>query len=192
MNRFHTERGGRAQPEAVSPALIDSVAKLKTALLNVDRALVEGSLDPEQAQASVSPSLDSFKDVLQATVSRKNRQDLGCIRLSRVRFLTLCNLPWSTGRSRSPAVMQAATIGPSNCSTKIRPKARGVLGPLIDRWFLNIPSVRAVKSRRSKMGEVIREVSAGMGASRPCAVTSIASGPARELFDLLYTVRRSW
>ena len=28
-------------------------------------------------------------------------------------------------------------------------------------------------------------MSAGMGASRPCAVTSIASGPAPELFDLL-------
>ncbi len=58
------------------------------------------------------------------------------------------------------------------------------LGPLIDRWFLDIPASRAVKNRRGLLAGVIREMAAETSDLR---VTSIASGPARELFDVLQT-----
>jgi extracellular factor (EF) 3-hydroxypalmitic acid methyl ester biosynthesis protein len=55
------------------------------------------------------------------------------------------------------------------------------LGPLIDRWFLDIPASRAVKNRRGLLAGIIRGQVAETSDLR---VTSIASGPARELFDV--------
>jgi hypothetical protein len=59
----------------------------------------------------------------------------------------------------------------------------GRLGPLIDRWYLGMHSVRAARNRRAVLAGVIRE-EAARGTARPVPVTSLASGPARELFDV--------
>jgi hypothetical protein len=63
----------------------------------------------------------------------------------------------------------------------------GRLGPLIDRWTLEIPAARAVKNRRALLAEAIREFAASWTGSNddPIPITSLASGPARELFDVL-------
>ena len=59
------------------------------------------------------------------------------------------------------------------------------VGPLIDRWTLELPAAQAVKNRRSLLAEAMREVAAGWPAAEPVRVTSLASGPAREFFDVL-------
>jgi hypothetical protein len=60
----------------------------------------------------------------------------------------------------------------------------GRLGPLIDRWTRELPAARAVRNRRALLAEAIREVAATWpGGWVP--VTSLAAGPARELFDAL-------
>lgn len=57
-------------------------------------------------------------------------------------------------------------------------------GALIDQCFLQEPAAQAVRNRR---GLLAREIAATLAATpdRPAQVTSLASGPARELFDVL-------
>jgi len=59
----------------------------------------------------------------------------------------------------------------------------GRLGRFIDRWALNFEASRAVKNRRGMLNRAIRDIVQRSGA-HPAYVTSLASGPARELFDL--------
>jgi extracellular factor (EF) 3-hydroxypalmitic acid methyl ester biosynthesis protein len=61
----------------------------------------------------------------------------------------------------------------------------GRLGPLNDPWTLELPAARAVKNRRTVLAEAIRQVAAEWPGTESLHVTSLAAGPARELFDVL-------
>jgi extracellular factor (EF) 3-hydroxypalmitic acid methyl ester biosynthesis protein len=58
------------------------------------------------------------------------------------------------------------------------------LGRYIDRWVLDVPAARAVKNRRPLTRGIILDL-ARANCGPPTRITSLASGPARELFDLL-------
>lgn len=64
-----------------------------------------------------------------------------------------------------------------------RPLGVGRLGPVMDRCILEVPTIVAVRNRR---GLLAREISRELQAhpDRPVQVTSLACGPAQELFDL--------
>lgn len=58
----------------------------------------------------------------------------------------------------------------------------GRIGPLLDRCFFKTPTVVAVRNRRLLLaGEIMKSIEAKEGATY---VTSLACGPARELFDV--------
>ncbi len=63
-----------------------------------------------------------------------------------------------------------------------RAQGTGRLGPLLDRCFLDEPAARAVQNRRGLLVEEIRRSMEEHGDS-PTRVTSLACGPAREVFD---------
>lgn len=64
-----------------------------------------------------------------------------------------------------------------------RPQGVGRLGPLMDRCILEVPTIVAVRNRRGLLaGEIRRELQAHP--ERPVRVTSLACGPAQELFDI--------
>jgi SAM-dependent methyltransferase len=57
------------------------------------------------------------------------------------------------------------------------------LGPLIDRCFLDLPAAKAVRNRRRLLVEEIQQACA---ADQPAVrITSLACGPAEEVFDVL-------
>lgn len=60
----------------------------------------------------------------------------------------------------------------------------GRLGPLVDRAFLEQPAAQAVRNRRHLLARTISDVIAARG-SEPARITSLACGPAQEVFDLL-------
>ncbi|WP_437925119.1 cyclic nucleotide-binding domain-containing protein [Sorangium sp. So ce291] len=64
-----------------------------------------------------------------------------------------------------------------------RPLGVGRLGPIMDRCILEVPTIVAVRNRR---GLLAREISWELQAhpDRSVQVTSLACGPAQELFDL--------
>jgi CRP-like cAMP-binding protein len=59
----------------------------------------------------------------------------------------------------------------------------GRLGPLLDEYFLNIPVAKAVRNRRGLLLECFLEL-LSESSSSPARITSLACGPAREIFDL--------
>jgi extracellular factor (EF) 3-hydroxypalmitic acid methyl ester biosynthesis protein len=68
-----------------------------------------------------------------------------------------------------------------------QPRGVGRIGPILDRCFLNLAAARAVQNRRALLA---REIHATVAATsgRPTRVTSLACGPARELFDVYETL----
>jgi hypothetical protein len=61
----------------------------------------------------------------------------------------------------------------------------GRLGPHIDRWTLDLHSSQAVRNRRGMIRDLVREMAARSHRPGPVQICSLASGPAREIFDLL-------
>jgi extracellular factor (EF) 3-hydroxypalmitic acid methyl ester biosynthesis protein len=58
----------------------------------------------------------------------------------------------------------------------------GRIGPLLDRCFLNTPAAKAMRNRRALLGQaIIRIVESKDSATH---ITSLACGPAEELFDV--------
>ncbi|MCC5859309.1 MAG: cyclic nucleotide-binding domain-containing protein [Ectothiorhodospiraceae bacterium] len=67
-----------------------------------------------------------------------------------------------------------------------RPEGNGALGRLIDRCFLETTAARAVRNRRALLAEEIgKTVETRQGPT--ARITSLACGPARELFDIYAT-----
>jgi hypothetical protein len=63
------------------------------------------------------------------------------------------------------------------------PGGSGRLGPLLDEYFLNIPVSKAVRNRRGLLVEEFMELLAD-STEEKVHITSLACGPAREVFDL--------
>jgi extracellular factor (EF) 3-hydroxypalmitic acid methyl ester biosynthesis protein len=68
------------------------------------------------------------------------------------------------------------------------PAGKGRLGPLLDRCFLDMQAVRAVRNRRHLIADELVAL-VGERASGPLHVTALASGPALELFDAYARLR---
>jgi SAM-dependent methyltransferase len=65
-----------------------------------------------------------------------------------------------------------------------RGQGKGHLGPVIDRCFLNLPGAKAVRNRRGLLVEEIRRTCRAVGEG-VMQFTSLACGPAEEVFDIL-------
>jgi SAM-dependent methyltransferase len=165
--------------------LVRDVDTFKTRMLETDRAIVDGRLDQTQAQATVSDACAELSRALQVHTQRwPHRSDAVGAFVFRETF---------------PFFMQSAIV--LRCFSKPRgfpgdyctielfyqnqADGHGRLGPLIDRWARETASSRAVKNRRRLLTAAIRQVAARFPRVDPLRVTSVASGPARELLDLL-------
>ena len=65
-----------------------------------------------------------------------------------------------------------------------QPAGSGRIGPLLDRCFLNIGPAHAVRNRRALLAEEILHVVEAKSGKEPARVTSMAAGPAAEIFDV--------
>ena len=67
------------------------------------------------------------------------------------------------------------------------PQGTGRLGPLLDRCFLDQPAARAVRNRRGLLAEYIQSALKQVE-GRSAQITSLACGPAAEIFDVFETL----
>jgi extracellular factor (EF) 3-hydroxypalmitic acid methyl ester biosynthesis protein len=67
------------------------------------------------------------------------------------------------------------------------PRGHGRVGSAVDRCFLNLAAVRAVQNRRALVADEIR-AALDRCRGRSTRVTSLACGPARELFDVYHSL----
>jgi extracellular factor (EF) 3-hydroxypalmitic acid methyl ester biosynthesis protein len=185
VTRFATERSGRPGHAQLPPTLVDAVEAFKTAMLETDRGLKDRKLAEDGAQVRVGEACDSLEIALREHIERDGHLE-GAIGTFVFRetfpFFMLSRF---TDRAFSKPRGYAGDYATIEMIYQDTAAGDGRLGRLIDRWTLELPAAQAVKNRRSLLVEAIRDVAASWPATEPVRVTSLASGPAREFFDVL-------
>jgi extracellular factor (EF) 3-hydroxypalmitic acid methyl ester biosynthesis protein len=184
VSPFRTSRSGRPGQDQLPASLVDAVEAFKTSMLEVDRGLASSKLARDVAQVQIDAACNGVEEALRAHVVRHD-QLVGAIGTYVFRetfpFFMLSQFAERAFTKPRGYAGDFATI-----EMLYDGKATGDsrLGPLIDRWTLELPAAQAVRNRRSLLAESIREVAADRQLPGPLPVTSLAAGPARELFDV--------
>jgi hypothetical protein len=166
------------------PALLAAVDAFKTEMLRAERGVNDRTLDDEQAQGRVSAACGALAATLRDLARREPH---GQERIGAYAFReTYALLTRSANIDRWFAKPRgyAGDYYTIELLYRAQPEGEGRLGRFVDRWVLDIPAARAVRNRRRLLAAAIRDV-AGAAAGGPARVTSLASGPAREVFDVL-------
>jgi extracellular factor (EF) 3-hydroxypalmitic acid methyl ester biosynthesis protein len=183
--RFAAERSGRPGYGQLPPTLVVEVEAFKTTMLETDRGLKDRKLAEDAAQSRVGAACGSLETALREHIQRDGYLE-GAIGAYVFRetfpFFMLSRF---TDRAFSKPRGYAGDYATIEMIYQDTAAGDGRLGPLIDRWTLELPAAQAVKNRRSLLARAIREVAANWPAAEPVRVTSLASGPAREFFDVL-------
>lgn len=168
---------------AIPRELADAVSDFKSAMLHADRLLIAGSAAGTDIQRQVGTACAAMAENLRAHV-RSGAADPDRIGA----FVHREAYPYfalSTLIDRSYTKPRGYAGDYLTLQMVYDDRADGVrrLGPYIDRWFLDIPASRAVKNRRQLLRGIISDT-ARTHPGRRVAVTSLACGPAREIFDI--------
>jgi extracellular factor (EF) 3-hydroxypalmitic acid methyl ester biosynthesis protein len=182
---FAPERSGRPGQAHLPTTLIDAVEAFKTAMLETDRGVKDRKLSGDTAQSRVTGACDSLQRTLHDHI-QQDRHHEGAIGSYVFResfpFFMLSRF---NDRAFTKPRGYAGDYATIEMLYDDKAAGDGRLGPLIDRWTLELPAARAVKNRRTVLAEAIRQVAADWPGAESVPVTSLAAGPARELFDVL-------
>jgi extracellular factor (EF) 3-hydroxypalmitic acid methyl ester biosynthesis protein len=171
----------------VAATLSAAVEQFKSAMLALDRDLLSGprgDTDESMAQLRVSDACATVVDDFRRHIAGGDPDEDGS-----AAYLFRETFPYfSMSRliDRSYAKPRGYAGDYLTIEMVYKDRAAGVrrLGSYIDRWFLDIPASCAVKNRRRLLADTIAGLARTNGGAA-LHVTSIASGPARELFDVL-------
>lgn len=176
-----------AAPPAPWRRLTEVVQRFKTAIQEADRAAMthRGEIPP----ANVAAVRQAFEEISAAGQALGDGGD-GNIGARQAMAAELHRelLPYML-LARSPERAYSKPRGYAGDYLIIEwiysaePAGSGRIGPLIDRCFLDVPPAQAVRNRR---GLLATEIQHTLDANRDgeVRVTSMACGPARELFDV--------
>jgi extracellular factor (EF) 3-hydroxypalmitic acid methyl ester biosynthesis protein len=184
VNRFHAPRTGQMFKEQIPPRLVEEVENFKSRMLLIDRGLKDRKLTDEDAQAQVSSACNAIEDVLRRHIRQETQLEKGIgnyVFRETFPFFMLSHL---TDRSFTKPRGYAGDFYTIELVYQDSPKGDGRLGRYIDRWFLDMPVTRGVMNRRGLLGKAIKEIMAAWNKAEPMLITNLASGPAREVFDL--------
>lgn len=182
--RVSVERDLSLRDDAVSPALAGAVALFRTVMLCVERALIDKTIDDEEAQRQTSHACDELSTALaeQAQGDCPEALAQGAFAF-RETFPTFMKSRFFD-RVFSKPLGYAGDYGTIELIYSNQPAGEGRMGRFLDRWIMDRPAPRAVRSRRSFLTDLIREEATHWRESTPMPITSLGSGPAREVFDL--------
>lgn len=184
------ERGRAPHSRASAPrgpwaGLFDTVASFKERLVEIDQlALKNGGVVPQSAETEVRAGFTALvkllNDTFAATDDETTRTRMGArVQAELLPYLLLTELGermYAKPRGYAGDYLTIANMYAD------KPAGTGRLGPLLDRCLRDQAAGQAVRNRRALLVEEIRSVlDATEGRAR---VTSLASGPAAELFDV--------
>lgn len=158
-------------------------ARFKEAMLAVDKLIIDGRATPDEAQAHVSSACNALSDQIHLHLRPGNPgvDEMGAfIHAETYPYLGLSTL---IDRSYTKPRGYAGDYLTLQMVYDDQPDGVRRLGPYIDRWFLDIPASRAVKNRRQLLRDTIIDTARACN-DRRAAITSLACGPAREIFDI--------
>lgn len=182
VNRFHARRASRAAADSVPPRLVDTIETFKSSMVVADRGLAGGKIEAGEAAGLVADACQLVHDALRDHVAAEAHleEQIGAY-VFRETFPLFMQSPF-VDRSFSKPRGYAGDSETIDMIYRNEPAGVGRLGPLIDAWGLAAAAPVAVRNRRGMMTRTIRErTRRAEGTTR---ITSLASGPARELFDL--------
>ena len=184
VNRFHAPRSSALPQEQLPPSLVEAVEAFKTAMMQTELALKDKKLDDDAAQQRVSVACETITATLREHVRKQSHleQHIGAyvFRETFSFFMRSANVDrWFTKPRGYAGDFYTIELIYANQAT-----GEGRLGRFIDRWALGLTAAQAVRNRRGLLNEAIREVAMRVGPEHTTRITSLASGPAREIFDL--------
>ncbi|MCH8502936.1 MAG: cyclic nucleotide-binding domain-containing protein [Ectothiorhodospiraceae bacterium] len=188
--RSHVASGAdvasREEPSAWR-RLDEPLQAFKRAVFDAKEAAAENGGDvPEAMATEIVEQFLQFCPLLDQVLSRdvdndRVREEIG-LKMQQ-ELLPYILLAETAERFYSKPRGYAGDFWPIELIYRNRPEGAGPVGRLIDRCFLETTAARAVRHRRGLLAEEIGEtVRSRQGATTN--VTSLACGPARELFDV--------
>ncbi|MGA7054959.1 MAG: class I SAM-dependent methyltransferase [Mycobacterium sp.] len=177
-------RSPRLHAGGIPLALAAAVEDFKAAMLAANRLVIKGSATEAEIQDQVSRACSAVADALRARVhSDAAGADSAGAFVFRETYpyfalSTLIDRSYVKPRGYAGDYLTLEMVYDD------RPAGVHRLGRYIDQWFLGIPASRAVKNRRGLLRDIIFDVARSNGGRRS-KITSLACGPAREVFDVL-------
>lgn len=172
-------------PRGAWSSLFDRIAGFKERLVEVDQlALKNGGQVPSDVETEVRAGftalVKSLNDTFTATSDETTRNRMGArVQAELLPYLLMTELGermYAKPRGYAGDYLTIANMYAD------KPAGTGRLGPLLDRCLRDQAAGQAVRGRRGLLAEEIRAViDANEGKTR---VTSLACGPAQELFDV--------
>ena len=160
------------------------VASFKRTLVNADRqALKNNNIVPPRVAADVEEAFRACNAKLHALESELmngNDELAARIQSDLLPYLLLTNTAerwYSKPRGYAGDFLSIHEIYQNV------PQGRGRIGSVLDRCFLNLPAAIAVRNRRPLLAREIKAVVAAKQNSQ-ARITSLACGPAAEIFDV--------
>ncbi|KMO67183.1 class I SAM-dependent methyltransferase [Mycolicibacterium chlorophenolicum] len=161
-----------------------ATAEFKAAMLAADKLIISGRATGEQVQARVSAACDALSEQVRTHLRAGDPavDDIGAfVHGETYPYLSLSAL---VDRSYTKPRGYAGDFLTLQMVYDDQPQGVRRLGPYVDRWFLGIAASCAVKNRRGLLRDIIVDT-ARTRPGAPTAITSLACGPAREIFDVL-------
>ncbi|WP_437725370.1 cyclic nucleotide-binding domain-containing protein [Sorangium sp. So ce861] len=183
VNRFHAARTGQAGTNNIPPKLIDTVEQFKFEMMIADRMVKEAKHPEAEIQEKVSAACQTIVSALREHIERERHLEKGIGAYVFRETFSLFMLSRTVDRCYTKPRGYAGDFYTIEMMYNDEPAGDGRLGRFIDHWGLELEACRAVKNRRGVLSRALREACRVHGHGQ-VLVTSLASGPARELFDL--------
>ncbi len=190
VNRFHSTRTGNGGGRDVPPSLVEAVEQFKTSMMLADRAICARKLESAEAAIKVAQTCTAMEDALRLHVEREKHLAKAIGSYVFRETFPLFMLSRMVDRTFSKPRGYAGDYYTIELMYRDEPQGDGRLGRYVDGWSLDLPASRAVKNRRPLLVTELAAAAERWSSSAPMRVTSLASGPARELFDFLERVPR--
>jgi extracellular factor (EF) 3-hydroxypalmitic acid methyl ester biosynthesis protein len=185
VKRFHAPRTGLNPDKQIPIQLQNDLEQFKTAMLQLDREIAFRTLSDLDAQTKVTAACSALmaslrqyamhdSEIGQAVGAHVFRETFPWLMLGRL-----------NDRSFAKPRGYAGDYATIEMMYQNQPAGDGRLGRFIDAWCLEQKCVLAVKNRRRLLAEAILRELEKWQKPTPMPVTSMGSGPAREIFDVL-------
>jgi len=199
--QMHSRRtqAGQLSARHLQQGLGTKMAKLRQRLERTELSLHRREMTNDQAAPHVAEVLDEIVELLEDQTSEDSLVQMGYQDL--LSFRDTDQLSNGVGsyifRESFSLVMSSAVMARLFCkphghpedydSTEAilenEPLGDGLLGPLVDRWFLSRQICRAIRATRDGLAKELIEQAQGLG--EPLRVCELGSGTSAELFDAL-------
>lgn len=167
----------------IPTSVAEATATFKAAMLAADKLTLSGRATDDDVQARVSAACDALAEHMRVHLRAGDpgADEIGAfVHGETYPYLCLSTL---IDRSYSKPRGYAGDFLTLQMVYDDQPQGVRRLGPYIDRWFLGIPASCAVKNRRGLLRDIIVDAARARSGG-PTAITSLACGPAREIFDV--------